>query len=54
MLRRVEAGPDHGGLGRFIVPEDDGLGRHSRASSDSEVDSLAEITCWSAGRFFAA
>ena len=27
-LRRVEAGPDHGGLVRFIVPEDDGLGRH--------------------------
>ena len=28
-LRRVEASPDHGGLVRFIVPEDDGLGRHS-------------------------
>ena len=27
-LRRVEAGPDHGSLVRFIVPEDDGLGRH--------------------------
>ena len=27
-LRRVEAGPDHGVLVRFIVPEDDGLGRH--------------------------
>ena len=27
-LRRVEAGPYHGGLVRLIVPEDDGLGRH--------------------------
>ena len=27
-LCRVEAGPDHGGLVRLIVPEDDGLGRH--------------------------
>ena len=27
-LRRVEAGPDHGGLVLFIVPKDDGLGRH--------------------------
>ena len=27
-LRRVEAGPNHGGLVRFIVLEDDGLGCH--------------------------
>ena len=30
-LCQVEAGPDHGGLVRFIVPEDDGLGRHGRS-----------------------
>ena len=30
-LRRVEAGPDHGGLVRFIVPEDDGLGCHGQS-----------------------
>ena len=27
-LCRIEVGPDHGGLVRLIVPEDDGLGRH--------------------------
>ena len=27
-LCRVEAGPDHGGLVRFIIPEDDGIGRY--------------------------
>ena len=28
---RVEDGPDHGGLVRFIVPEYDGLGRHRQS-----------------------
>ena len=30
-LRRVEASPNHGGVVRFIISEDDGLGRHGQS-----------------------
>ena len=53
-LHRVEAGTDHGGLVRFIVPEDDGLGRHgwrelrlgSRLLGEDLLLVLREVLCY--------